>query len=53
LRRAIIEAHSGAPHILLRSAGEPDTVRVYLNEVRYLADALYSMVAEIGRAGDG
>ena len=38
---------SSKPHILLSRAGEPDTVRIYLNEVRYLADAMCSMAAEM------
>jgi hypothetical protein len=44
-----------APHILLKRAGEPDTVRIYLNEVRYLADAMCSMAGRVaGRVvGDG
>jgi hypothetical protein len=53
----VLEAHLDAdtPHILISRAGEPQTVRIYLNEVRYLADALCLMAAEMaGRvAGDG
>ena len=45
----ILEAD--APHILLRRAGEPSVVRIYLNEVRYLADALCSMAAEMAGMG--
>ena len=41
------------PHILLRREGEPGTVRVYLNEVRYLADALCSMAADTAGAAAG
>ena len=49
----ILEAD--APHILLRRVDEPNTIRICLNEVRYLADALCSMAAEMaGRVvGDG
>jgi hypothetical protein len=36
----VLEAHPEGPHILLRREGEPDAVRIYLNEVRYLADAM-------------
>jgi hypothetical protein len=42
-----VEAHPEERHILIRREGEPDSVRVYLNEVRYLADALYTMAAEM------
>ena len=42
-----LEAHPDGPYILLRREGEPGTVRVCLNEVRYLADALCSMAAEM------
>lgn len=31
----------------LRREGEPGTVRVRLNEVRYLAEAMCSMAAEV------
>jgi hypothetical protein len=43
------EAHLDAdePHILLRREGEPGTVRVHLNEVRYLISVLDSMAAEM------
>jgi len=44
-----LEAHPEGLYILLRRDGEPASVRVYLNEVRYLADALCSMAA--GMAG--
>ena len=42
------------PHIRLRREGEPSTVRVYLNEVRYLAEAMCAMAAEMAGflAGD-
>jgi hypothetical protein len=43
----VLEAHSEGPYIVLRREGEPAFVRVYLNEVRYLADALCSMAAEM------
>ena len=45
----ILEAHLDAdePHILLRREGEPGSVRVHLNEVRYLISALASMAAEM------
>jgi hypothetical protein len=36
-----------APHILLRRLDGPGTVKVYLNEVRYLADAMCSMAAGV------
>ena len=44
----VLEAHLDAdePHILLRRECEPGTVRVHLNEVRYLISALGSMAAE-------
>ena len=52
----VLEAHpdSDNPHILIRREGEADAVRVYLNEVRYLTDAMHSMAAEIAGslAGD-
>jgi hypothetical protein len=49
--RLFDEAHldGDASHILLRREGEPGTVRAYLNEVRYLTDALCSVAAEIAR----
>jgi len=43
----VLEAHPDGPYILLRREGEPGTVRVYLNGVRYLADAMCSMAAEM------
>ena len=46
----VLEAHPDGPYILLRREGEPGSVRVYLDEVRYLADALCSMAAEVARA---
>ena len=52
----VLEAHPDPdkPCILLRREGEPEAVRVYLNEVRYLADALCSMAADMAGmiAGD-
>ena len=48
-RRVVLEAHPDGPYILLRREGEPGSVRVHLNEVRYLADALCSMAAEMAR----
>jgi len=33
----VLEAHPDGPYILLRREGQPGAVRVYLNEVRYLA----------------
>jgi hypothetical protein len=43
----VLEAHPEGPYILVRREGEPASVRVYPNEVRYLADAMRSMAAEI------
>ena len=45
----VLEAHPEPerPYILLRREGEAGEVRVYLHEVRYLADALCSMAAEV------
>ena len=45
----VLEAHLDAsePYGLFRRVGEPDTVRVHLNEVRYLISALGSMAAEM------
>jgi hypothetical protein len=43
----VLEAHPEERCILLRREGEPGSVRVYLNEVRYLADAMCSMAAEM------
>jgi hypothetical protein len=42
------------PHILLRRLDEPGTVCAYLNEVRYMADAMCSMAADVAGmiAGD-
>ena len=50
----VLEAHPDGPYILLRREGEPGAVRVYLSEVRYLADALCSMAAEVvgAKVGD-
>lgn len=45
----MLEAHSDEKHILLRREGEPGSVRVYLNEVRCLADAPCSIAAEMAR----
>jgi hypothetical protein len=43
----VLEAHPEGPYILIRREGEPGSVHVNLNEVRYLADAMCSMAAEI------
>ena len=45
----MLKAHpeSDNSHILLRREGESGVVRVYLNEVRYLADAMLDMAAQI------
>jgi hypothetical protein len=45
----VLEAHPDPdnPHILLRRKGELGDVRVYLNEVRYLADAVWAFAATI------
>jgi hypothetical protein len=50
----VLEAYpqGDSSHILRRREGEPGAVRVYLNEVRYLADALCAMAAGMaGRCG--
>ncbi len=53
----VLEAHLDAdePHILLRREGEPGTVHVHLNEVRYLIDALCTMTVDVAMVvtGDG
>jgi hypothetical protein len=43
----VLEAHPEGPYIFLRREGEVGEVRVYLNEMRYLADALCSMAAGV------
>jgi hypothetical protein len=43
----VLEAHPDGPYILPRREGEVGEVRVYLNEMRYLADALCSMAAGV------
>ena len=43
----VLEAHPDGMHILLRREGEAAPVRIYLNEVRYLADAMCVMAAEV------
>jgi hypothetical protein len=43
----VLEARPDGPYILLRREGEPGAVRIYLNEVRYLADAMCAMAAEM------
>jgi hypothetical protein len=50
----VLEAHPEGPHIVIRREEEPGSVRVYLNEVRYMADVLCSMAAEMAgyRIGD-
>jgi len=45
----VLEAHPDGRYILLRREGETGSVRAYLNEVRYLADAMCTMAA--GMAG--
>jgi hypothetical protein len=49
----VLEAHLDAdePLALPAEGGEPDAVRMYLNEVRYLIRALGSMAAEM--TGEG
>jgi hypothetical protein len=44
-----LEAHldGDQPHIPIRQEGELDAVKVYLDEVRYLADARCPMAAEM------
>jgi len=44
-RRVVLEAHPDGPYILLRREGEPGSVRVHLNEVRYLAEAMCTTAA--------
>lgn len=50
----VLEACLDGRYILLRREGEPASVRICLNDVRYLADALCSMAAEMAgvMAGD-
>jgi hypothetical protein len=50
----VLEAHPDGLYLLLRRQGEPGSVRIYLNEVRHLVDALCSMAAEMAGflAGD-
>lgn len=43
----VLEAHPDGSYILLRREGEPGSVCVYLNEVRYLTDATCSMAAKM------
>ena len=43
----VLEAHPDGPYILLRREGEPGSVQVRLNEVRYLVEALCSMAGEV------
>ena len=50
----VLEAHPEGPYILLRREGQPDAVRISLNEVRYLAEVMCAMAAEMAGflAGD-
>ena len=52
----VLDAHpeGDRPHVLVRREGEPGSVCAHLNEVRYLADAMCSMAAEMAGhiAGD-
>jgi hypothetical protein len=41
----MLEAHPDGRHIMLRREGEPGAVRIYLNEVRYLAEGLLEMAS--------
>jgi hypothetical protein len=43
----VLEAHPDGPYILLRREGERGSVRICLNEVRYLADAMCWMAAGV------
>jgi hypothetical protein len=45
----VLEAHPKGdyPRILLRREVETDAARTYLNKVRYLADAMLDMAAQI------
>jgi hypothetical protein len=49
----VLEAHLDRLYILLRRECAPDSVRICLNEVRYLADALCSMAAEMAGVTTG
>jgi len=40
----VLEAHPDGLYILLQRESEPDAVRVYPSEARYLADVLCAMV---------
>jgi len=46
LRRTRTRDHPAAPYVLLRRE-DVRTIRIYLNEVRYLAEAMCSMAAEV------
>jgi hypothetical protein len=50
----VLEAHPDGPYILPRSEGKPGAVRIFLNEVRHLADAMCEMAARMAGlvAGD-
>jgi hypothetical protein len=43
----VLETHPDGPYILLRREGGPGAVRIYLTEVRHLADAVCEMAAEM------
>ncbi|MBN1247495.1 MAG: hypothetical protein JXC32_07535 [Anaerolineae bacterium] len=45
----VLRAHleGDSPHTLLRREGESGAVRIQVNEVRYLADAMLDMAAQI------
>ena len=43
----VLKARPNGLYILLRRKGEADAARIYLNEVRHLADALREMAAEV------
>jgi hypothetical protein len=51
----VLEAHSDGPYILLGREGESIAVRIFVHEVRYLADAMCEMAAGIAEplTGDG
>ena len=50
----VLEAHADGLYIVLRREGERVAVRIFLDEVRHLADAMCSMAAEMAGhvAGD-
>ena len=43
----VLEAPPDGRYILLRREDEPGSVRIYLNEVRYRAGAMWAMAAQV------